>query len=84
MSSTWRNIKTKKFDGTDKINPETEKGITEKITRFAKDAKPVDRNELGNSDDANSMLVKRMVSARKGKWRRFPPEIENSKKRLLD
>jgi len=84
MASTWRDMKSRKFDGTDKINPETEKAITEKITRFAKEAEPVDQNTIGNSDEAQSMLVKHMVSARKGKWRRFPPEIENSKKRVFD
>jgi len=84
MASTWRDMKSRKFDGTDKINPETEKAITEKITRFANEAEPIDRNAIGNSDEAQSMLVKHMVSARKGKWRRFPPEIENSKKRVFD
>jgi len=84
MASTWRDIKTKKFDGTDKINPETEKAISEKITRFAKEAQPIDHSSLENSDDANNMVIKRMVSARKGKWRRFPPEVENSQKRIFD
>ncbi len=84
MSATWRDIKTRKFDGTDKIDPETEKAILEKIGKFATEAKPVDRDSLGNSDDVQNMVLKHMVSAKKGKWRRFPPEVENSLKRILD
>ena len=84
MSSTWRNIKTRKFDGTDNIDPEKEKAITEKIRKFAKEATPVDRKSIGESDDAHNMVIEHLVSARKGKWRRFPPELENSQKRILD
>lgn len=83
MASTWRNMKSRKFDGTDKIDPEKEKAIIEKITRFVKEGKPIKRSVLGDSDEVHSMTLKHMVSARKGKWRRFPPEIENSKKRIL-
>jgi len=84
MASTWRNMKSRKFNGTDKIDPEAEKAITEKIKRFIKEGKPIERSAIGNSDGVNSMVVKHMVSARKGKWRRFPPEIENSQKRFFD
>jgi len=83
MSSTWRNMQTRKFDGTDKINPETENAITEKIKKFEKEGVPVDQSTIGKSDKAGSMVLKHMVPARKGKWRRFPPEIENSQKRVL-
>jgi hypothetical protein len=84
MATTWRNLKTKKFDGTDKVDPETEKAILEKIKKFAKEAKPVDQSTVVNSDDAHNMVVKHMVSKTKGKWRRFPPEVENSNTRILD
>lgn len=84
MAPAWRDMKSKKFDGTDRISPEAEKAITEKITKFIKEAKPIDRRAVGNSDEARNMVIKHVVSARKGKWRRFPPEIENSKKRVFD
>ncbi|MDD5172632.1 MAG: hypothetical protein PHG59_00600 [Patescibacteria group bacterium] len=74
MPSTWRNMKSRKFDDTDRINLETDKVITEKIIRFAKEAEPTDRNAIRSSDEAQSILVEHMVSERKGKWRRFPPE----------
>jgi hypothetical protein len=82
IAPEWRNINTRKFDGTDKIDLEKEKVITEKINKFVKEAEPIDRNALGNSDNTNN-IFRRMVLARKVKWRRFPPEIENSKKRIF-
>ena len=84
MASTWRNLKTKKFDGTDNVNPEVEKALIGKISKFAKEAKPVNNNSIKNSDDAHNMVLRHMVAARKGKWQRIPPEIENSKKRIMD
>lgn len=84
MASTWRATKTRKFDGSDKIDPEVEKAILEKIRKFGKEAVPVDRDAVGSSDDVHNMIVKHMVSVRKGKWRRFPPEVENSRKRIFD
>jgi hypothetical protein len=84
MSHQWREIKTRKFDGTDKVNPEIENQIFEKIRKFTKEAQPIDHKEAGNSDQMHSMVLSHMVSARKGKWKRFPPEIENSQKRVLD
>jgi hypothetical protein len=84
MSSQWREIKTRKFDGTDNINPEIENQIFEKIRKFKKEAKPISHKEAGNSDEMYSVVLSHMVSTRKGKWKRFPPEIENSNKRILD
>jgi hypothetical protein len=84
MASTWRDIESRKFNGTDKIDPEVEKVIAEKIKRFVKEGESVERSTIGNSDAVDNMVVKHMVPAKKGKWRRFPPEIENSKKRIFD
>ncbi|MFH1562235.1 MAG: hypothetical protein ABIF11_02275 [Nitrospirota bacterium] len=79
MAPTWRDIKTRKFDGTDKIDSETEKAMVEKIRRFEKEAKPVYRSIVGSLDDVHIVLRKCMVSTRKGKWRKFPPEVEKSR-----
>jgi hypothetical protein len=84
MSPKWREIKTRKFDGTDKVNPEIENQIFEKIRKFTKEAQPISHKEAVDSDQMHSMVLSHMVSARKGKWKRFPPEIENSNKRMLD
>jgi hypothetical protein len=86
MSKTWRSIKdhTRKFDGTDKINPELEKVLLEKMKKFVKESKTVDSSKLLNSDEADSMMVKHMVSVKKGKWKKFPPEVLNSNKSIFD
>jgi hypothetical protein len=84
MSSKWREIKTRKFDGTDNVNPEVEKQIFEKIRKFTKDAQPIDHKEVGSSDEMHSMVLSHMIPKNKGKWKMFPPEIENSEKRILD
>ena len=84
MSSKWRDMKTRKFDGTDKVNPEVEKAILEKIKKFVKESKTIDSSELPDSDEVQSMAVGHKMSARKGKWKRFPTEVENSKNRILD
>ncbi len=84
MSSTWREIKPKKFDGTDKVDKEKEKAMTNKIKKFFKEGESVDMSTLDNLEQAHSMGMKRMVSARKGKWTKFPPEVLNSKPILDD
>lgn len=86
MAKTWRSLKDhiRKFDGTDKIDPETEKLLFEKLKKFTKEAKPVEPSQASNSDEAYSMVLIHNVSARKGKWRKFPLEVLNSKKRLFD
>ncbi len=84
MSSKWRDMKARKFDGTDEIDPEKEKAILEKIRNFVKNAKTIDHNELPDSDEARNMTLAHKISARKGKWTRFPPEVLNSKNKIMD
>lgn len=86
MSKTWRKIKDhiRKFDGTDKIDPETEEALLEKLKKFAKESKTVSSEKLPDSDQADSMMTSHMVSTRKGKWKKFPPEVLNSNKRVFD
>jgi hypothetical protein len=81
MSKEWRNIKdnARKFDGTDKVDPEMEKEMLEHIRKFAKEAKPIDTAKVPNSDEADNMIIRHMVSAQKGKWKKFPPEVLKSK-----
>ena len=83
MAKSWRDIKPRKFDGTDRINPEIEKALIEKLRKFTKEAKPVETGTPMSSDDGHSMIITRNVSKIKGKWRKFPPEVEDSQKRIL-
>ncbi|MES2930780.1 MAG: hypothetical protein V4665_03275 [Patescibacteria group bacterium] len=86
MSESWRNIKDhiRKFDGTDKINPEAEKAVSEEIKKFVKEGKPIDSSDTFDSDAGDTMILRHMVSTTKGKWKKFPPEVLNSDKRIFD
>jgi hypothetical protein len=86
MAKEWRKIKdsTRKFDGTDKIDTELENALLEKLKKFAKESKTVSSNKLPDSDVADSIMTRHMVSIRKGKWKKFPPEVLNSNKRIMD
>ncbi len=86
MAKEWRKIKDRmrKFDGTDKVNPELEQALFEKLKKFAKESKTVSPDKLPDSDEADSMMTRHMVSIQKGKWKKFPPEVINSNKRILE
>lgn len=86
MSKDWRSIKerARKFDGTDKINPELEKELFEKMNKLIKEGKVINSDKLQDSDEAENMIVRHTVSSRKGKWKKFPPEVLNSKKRFIE
>ncbi len=86
MAKEWRKIKdrTRKFDGTDKIDTELENALLEKLKKFAKESKTVSSDKLPDSDVADSIMTRHMVSIRKGKWKKFPPEVLNSNKRIMD
>lgn len=78
MSPTWRESEAKpKRVGNEKIDPEVLKGLS----RLEKEGVPVDSSRRINSDDVDSMLMKRTVRARKGKWMRFPPEVIEATRR---
>ncbi len=79
MSSSWRDMHTKKFDGTDVVDEEKEKELRDKMNKFFNEGEPVDMSSLKSLDQAHSLGIKRMVSARKGKWVKFPPEVLKSK-----
>ncbi len=86
MSKDWREIKNRirKFDGSDKINPEANKVILDKIKEMMQKSKTVEDGALHNSDDADSIIIRHMVKAKKGKWTKFPPEVLKSKPLMED
>lgn len=86
MAKEWRKIKdrSRKFDGTDKIDPDLENALLEKLKKFAKESKTVNSDKLPDSDEADSVMTSHMVSTRKGKWKKFPPEVLNRNKRIFD
>lgn len=86
MAKEWRKIKdrARKFDGTDKIDPELENALREKMQKIVKESKTVSSEKLPDSDEADHMMIKHMVSTQKGKWKKFPPEVLKSNKRIMD
>jgi hypothetical protein len=83
MSPKWREMKTKRFDGTDVVDEEKEKALTDKIRRLVKESLPLENGSL-HSDEADQIVMHKTMAARRGKWIRFPPEVINSQKRLLN
>lgn len=81
MATTWRSLKdyVRKFDGTDKIDHRLEKAITKEIKEFIEEGKPVDSSRVLDLDNTDSMILRHVVSATKGKWKKFPPEVLKSK-----
>lgn len=86
MAKEWRKIKdrARKFDGTDKIDSKLENALFDKFKKFVKESKTVNSDKLPDSDNADSIMTSHMVSARKGKWKKFPSEVLNSNKRIID
>jgi len=86
MAKEWRKIKdrARKFNGTDKIDPDLENALFEKMKKFVKESKTVSSDKLPDSDEADSMMTSHTISKRKGKWKKFPPEVENSKRRVFE
>jgi len=69
----WRKHHAESWKLTDK---NAEDRIVKEINRSEKEAVPTDPRTPIASDDADYILIKRKVFATKGKWKRFPPEVE--------
>jgi hypothetical protein len=53
------------------------KALAEKVMRYAQDAVPVPpSSRQDGAHEPDTMVITRRVYPRKGKWHRFPPEIE--------
>ncbi len=76
MSPRWRESR---LSPTPQLESKLGKMIMEKIQRFEKEGVPVPDSHV-DSDAADHILIKRTVSAKKGKWTRFPPEVMNRRK----
>jgi len=80
MSKQWRSIKdhVRKFDGTDKVDPKATNETIDNIKMMMRERNVLKASEtpLGDTD---CMIVKQMVSAKRGKWNKFPKEVLDSK-----
>ena len=76
MSPDWR----KNDMPTPKPDSDVGKRIVEEIERFEKEGVPLPDGTPVDGDEADFMVVKRMVRSRMGKWERFPPEVRNRRR----
>lgn len=60
------------------VERDEEERIVREINRLDKMSAPVEPATPIASDDADYILIKRQVLLTKGKWRRFPPEVEKT------
>jgi hypothetical protein len=64
-----------------KLDSEASKAIVQELKRFEKEAIPVDPSMRVDSDKVDQLLIKRKVFVKKGKWKRFSPEVEQAQKK---
>ncbi len=77
MSSRWREIK-----GNTKPNPNSPAGkeLMAKIRELEEKVKVEGTVKPPKSGESDQIVIKRMVSGKRGKWTRFPPEVMNRRK----
>ena len=80
----WREYEAERPPGPIEPPSKIPDELLEEMKRFKEGAKPVDPATRVSSDDAHHVVFERKASMYKGSWRRFPPEIENSKTRNFD
>ncbi|MFH1462518.1 MAG: hypothetical protein ABIG08_02420, partial [bacterium] len=76
MSSNWRD----KQAPAPRPNSIAGKDIMEKIKELEKKAKTEGTTQPDWAEESDQMVIKRMVSGKRGKWTRFPPEVMNRRK----
>lgn len=60
------------------MTEEAREAILKHMRRIRKESQPLRPEEVPPSDDLDHLVIERKVYARKGKWRRFPPEVEQA------
>ncbi len=62
------------------VNPEIQEKLMEHIRQFKENAKVTDPSIHLSSEEANHIVIEKLIPARRGKWRLVPPEVENSQR----
>ena len=76
MSLIWKNLKPHEPQPNNPVGKE----IFKKIKELESKVKAEGTDQPSGSDESDELVVKRMVSAKRGKWTRFPPEVMNRRK----
>ncbi|MFA7654341.1 MAG: hypothetical protein WCX97_04920 [Candidatus Magasanikbacteria bacterium] len=78
QASEWREIKGM----APRPNNPIQKGLMDNIRNLEKRAKIEGALQPSRPGESDQMVIKRMVSIKRGKWTRFPPEITNRRKNV--
>ena len=70
----WREIR----EARTPLTEDATKKILDHMKRIRKESTPLDPRSVPKSDDLDHLVIERSVYARKGKWKRFPPEVEQA------
>ena len=73
MSSHWK----ERESFAPKLNSSVEGKLMEKIKELVKKAEAEGTTQPNKPSESDQMVIKKMVSAKKGKWTRFSPEVMN-------
>ena len=76
MSPKWR----ERTNPEPKPNSPIGKDFYDKIRELEKKAKTEGTAQPSRAGESDQMVIKRMVSGKRGKWTRFPPEVMNRRK----
>ena len=76
MSPKWR----ERTNPEPKPNSPIGKDFYDKIRDLEKKAKTEGTTQPSRAGESDQMVIKRMVSGKRGKWTRFPPEVMNRRK----
>lgn len=60
------------------LSKEEQEALLKLINRFEKESTPLDPKTQLRPEEVHQMTIQRQVYARKGKWKRFPPEVEEA------
>lgn len=77
MAKDWRTLDLKPGPYP---KSKASEGIMSEIEKMKNEKNFLDPRIEIPSDDASSIVIKRMVRASKGKWNRFPPEVVNRRR----
>lgn len=63
------------------LSKELQGALLKLIDKFQNESTPLDPATPVSQEEIEQMTIQRRVLPRKGKWKRFPPEVENAQKR---
>lgn len=73
MSATWKDLTPREPQPNNPVGKE----LVERIKELERKVKAEGTNQPSRLGESDELVIKRIVSAKRGKWTRFPPEVMN-------